>query len=215
MRVHFSPGQVDAGSLHLAFGRTPDAYMAPVDAGTANYREIYWRILVRNEPGWVGGGGDKLSRATVFAAPSWAQAMIAHVWSGGSGASANQLVLDPARGTDAAGTLLTTGYNDAANLSWLGATQSATPLFDALHVGQWYCVEAHVRLNDAGISNGVFELWIGGNLEAQRTGLNFLGAYSAFGLNAVFVENYWNAGSPADQERYLDEFVVSTERIGC
>jgi hypothetical protein len=215
MRVQFSPGLVDAGSLHLAFGNTPDPYMASVDAGTENYREIYWRIFVRNVPGWIGGGGDKLSRAMVFAAPTWAQAMIAHVWSGGSGAGANHLVIDPARGTDAAGALLTTGYNDAANLSWLGAAQSATALFDAAHVGEWHCVEAHIRLNDAGQSNGVFDLWIGDALEAQRGGLNFLGGYNAFGLNAIFLENYWNAGAPAAQERVLDRFVVSRERIGC
>jgi len=215
MRIEFAPGLVDGGSLHLAFGRTPDPYMAPADAGRENYREVYWRIFVRNEPGWIGGGGDKLSRAMVFAAPSWAQAMIAHVWSGGSGAAANHLVIDPARGTNTAGTLVTRGYNDAENLTWLGAAESATALFDAGHVGQWHCIEAHVRLNDAGQSNGVFELWIGDRLEASRSGLNLLGAYDAFGLNAIFVENYWNAGAPAAQARFLDRFVVSTERIGC
>jgi len=31
----------------------------------------------------------------------------------------------------------------------------------------------------------------------------------------VFFENYWNTGSPAAQERYLDDIVVSTRRIGC
>src|SRR5436853_7258976 len=41
MRARFSPGQVSAGSLHLAFGKVPDAYFRPVDAGTARYRELY------------------------------------------------------------------------------------------------------------------------------------------------------------------------------
>jgi ATP-dependent helicase/DNAse subunit B len=31
---------------------------------------------------------------------------------------------------------------------------------------------------------------------------------------AVFLENYWNDGSPHLQE-YFDSFVVSTQRIGC
>ena len=39
--------------------------------------------------------------------------------------------------------------------------------------------------------------------------------YQEYGLNAVFLENWWNAGSPVAQERYLDNFVISTERIGC
>jgi hypothetical protein len=211
MRVSFSSGQVNAGALHLAFGRTPDPYMNPVDAGTADYREIYWRIYIRNQPGWTGGSANKLSRATVFAAPSWAQAMVAHVW----GNDGNFLYADPVRGTDDAGNLLTTGYNDFANFTWLGAEQSATPIFSSSNVGQWHCVEAQVRLNTAGSSNGIFRMWIDGALETERTNYNFLGAFNAFGLNAVFIENYWNAGSPVAQERYLDRFIVSTSRIGC
>lgn len=215
MRVHFSAGQVSAGALHLAFGRTPQAYFDPVDAGTANYRDVYWRIYVRHQPGWTGGGGNKLSRATIFAASdSWAQAMIAHVWSGSSSAR-NFLVLDPASGTDTDGNLRTTTYNDFANLRWLGAQAGATPLFDDAHVGEWYCVEARARLNDPGQSNGVFQLWIDGQLDAERTGLNWVGGFDAYGINAVFFENYWNAGSPQDQERYFDDIVVSTAPIGC
>ena len=72
-----------------------------------------------------------------------------------------------------------------------------------------------MRLNDAGQSNGVFDLWINGTLEANRSGLNWVGAYSAFGINAVFFENYWNDGAPVEQTRYWDNIVVSTERIGC
>jgi hypothetical protein len=29
------------------------------------------------------------------------------------------------------------------------------------------------------------------------------------------VENYWNAGAPRPQDRFLDNVVVSTARIGC
>ena len=215
MRARFAAGQSNAGGLHLAFGRTPQSYFRPVDAGTANYREIYWRMYVRHQAGWVGGGGDKLSRAMIFASnSSWAQAMFAHVWSG-SAPNQNYLMIDPASGTDAAGTLKTTQYNDFANMRWLGAARSATPLFDGSQVGQWYCVEARARLNDAGQSNGVFQMWINGALEAERTGLNWVGAFNAYGINSIYVENYWNAGSPAAQERYFDNIVVSTQRIGC
>jgi len=40
--------------------------------------------------------------------------------------------------------------------------------------------------------------------------LNFLGSYADYGVNAVYFENYWNAGSVASQERYFDNIVVST-----
>ena len=72
-----------------------------------------------------------------------------------------------------------------------------------------------MKLNVAAASDGIFEMWIDGALEAQRTGVNWLGTYSAYGINAVFLENYWNTGSPRRQERYFDNFVVSTQRIGC
>jgi hypothetical protein len=219
MRVRFQQGEVSAGALHLAFGKTPSTYIDPVDEGTAKYREIYWRMFLQHQSGWTGGGGDKLSRATVFATSNWAQAMIAHVWSGTSSPSAGSakyhLLLDPASGTDTAGNLQTTTYNDFPNLRWLGYDVGDTPLFDADHVGEWYCVEARVKLNDAGQSNGVFELWIDGLLDAQRSDLNWLGSYDAYGINAVFFENYWNSGSPVAQERFWDNIVVSTARIGC
>ncbi len=215
MRAHFAAGQTAAGSLHLAFGKTPQTYMRPVDAGVTVYREIYWRMYLKNASGWIGGGGNKLSRATIFASPtSFAQAMIAHVWSGAN-TKKNYLAIDPASGTDSQGNLQTTTYNDFANLRWLGAAPGTTPIFDAAHVGRWYCVEAHVRLNDPGQSNGVYEMWIDGAREASRTGLNWVGTYSQYGLNAVYFENYWNAGSPQAQDRYFDNIVVSSQRIGC
>ncbi len=159
---------------------------------------------------------DKLSRATSFvSATSWAQAMIAHVWSGGSAATWDYLVIDPASGTDTAGAVRTTTYNDFPNLRWLGGVRGTAPLFAPASRDRWHCVEAHARLNDAGAANGLFEIWVDGQLDARREGLNWVGTYAAYGINAVFVENYWNAGSPVVQERYLDNLVVSTTRIGC
>jgi hypothetical protein len=210
LRASFSAGQVDAGFIHMAFGSTPTPYFRPVDAGTARYREIYWRIYLLNEEGWNGGGGNKLSRATVFSGRDWSQAMIAHLWSSG-----DVLALDPASGTDESGTLVTRRYNDFGNLRWLGVARGRTPIFSSNRVGRWYCVEAHVRLNDPDNENGIFEFWIDGTLEARTTGLNWLGSYQEYGINALFIENYWNDGSPVAQNRFIDNVVVSTARIGC
>ena len=124
-------------------------------------------------------------------------------------------MLDPVRGTDENGTLLTTQYNDFANMRWLGGMQGVTPVFAPSAAGTWYCVEVHAQLNDAGQANGVFEFWVNGNLEARKSGMNWLGGFSAFGWNAVYLENYINAGAPQAQERTFDDFVVSTQRIGC
>ena len=44
---------------------------------TNDYEEIFWRIDLRTQPGWQGGGADKLSRAMTLANSNWAQGMMA------------------------------------------------------------------------------------------------------------------------------------------
>jgi hypothetical protein len=217
MRARFATGQVNAGALHVAFGRTPGRYFRAVDAGTEVYREVYWRIYVRYEAGWIGGGGNKMSRAQSLATPQFAQAMIAHVWSGSSPEqpTINYIGLDPASGIGSGGRLVTRSYNDFDQLVWLGATWGKTPVFDEAHVGKWYCIEAHARLNDPGRSNGVFELWIDGRPEVRQTGLGWMGGFRDYGINTVYLENYWNDGAPQPQERHFDNFVISRQQIGC
>ncbi len=213
MQARLREGMVEGGNLKVAFGRTPSAYLRPVDDGASTYRDIYWRLWVRMADGWRNHGDSKLSRAMVLTSATWSQAAIGHVWSAGTD---NQyLALDPASGTDEAGNVLTTKYNDFPHLRWLGYSTGQTPVFGPERTGRWQCIEARMRLNDAAQSNGVFELWIDGLLEARRTALNWVGAYDVFGINAVFLENDWTEGSAADQERYFDNFVVSVQRIGC
>lgn len=208
MRARFNAGTVSAGSIKVAFGKTPGGYFRTVDAGTTIHRDIYYRHFIYFPAGWQGGVGHKVSRATSMVSSSWAQAMIAHIWSGN-----NYLYMDPASGTDASGNLQTTKYNDFNNLRWLGNRKGSTPI--ATQTGVWHCVETRVKLNDAGKSNGVFQFWVNGNLEASRTDLNWVGSYDAYGINAVFLENYWNDGAPRAQDRFFDNFVVSAAPIGC
>jgi hypothetical protein len=212
MQVRWQAGEVGAGSIKLAFGRNPNPYMNKQNIRPADtFREIYYRMYLRMQNGWQGSPA-KLSRATVFAsANDWRQAMIAHLWSDDN----EHLLIDPASCVDASGSVLCTTYNDFSHLSWLGNKSGTTPLFATVNSGRWYCVEAHVRLNDPGQSNGIQEFWIDGRLEARRESLNFTGTYTEYAINAVFFENYWNAGSPVVQERYFDNIVVSTKPIGC
>jgi hypothetical protein len=217
MRGRFSrAGQVQAGFLHLAIGLTPSPYFRPVDDGTKRYREIYWRHLIKYQADWIGAGGNKMSRAQVLVNTNWSQAMTGPVWSGiMSEGEPYRLGIAPSSGTDSAGTVRTTEYNDFAHYRRLGTAWSRTPIFDRQHVGKWYCIEVHARLNEPGRSNGLFELWINGGLEARIDGLNWQGEYTEHGINAVFLENYWNDGAPQPQERYFDNFIVSTRAIGC
>jgi hypothetical protein len=210
MRAIWQSGEVDAGNMKVGFGRSPSTYFSKGIRTDADFREVYYRMFVRLQKGWK-GNPFKLSRATVLAKADWSQAMIAHLW----GDRANGLQLDPASCTDAGGSLTCAGYNDFNNIKWIGAKAGPTPIYDGGQNDKWLCIETHVRLNDAGQSNGVHEYWIGDALEAKRDGLNFLGSYKTYGINGVFFENYWNSASPQSQERYFDNIVISTKKIGC
>jgi hypothetical protein len=218
MRVRFQSGEVSAGGFKKSFGRTPSSYIGRhAERPKEDFDEIYWQMSIRRQAGWQGGGGAKLSRATSFATDGWAQGMIAHVWSSGPGD--NYLLIDPASGISTDGTLTSTRYNDFDNLRWLGNKRGQTPLFNQANADKWFCVEAHAKLNTPGKSDGIFEFWIDGKLEARHTQLNWHSDWnndpSHYKINAVFFENYWNAGSPKTQDRYFDNIVISTQRIDC
>lgn len=218
MRALFQEGEVSAGGFKKSFGRTPSSYIGKnSERSDEDFSEIYWRMSLRLSPKWIGGGGAKLTRATVMANERWAQGMIAHLWSGGVDDSF--LLIDPASGITPGGQLVSSRYNDFSNLRWLGSQKGVTPLFRKDHVGKWYCIEVHTKLNTSVQSDGVFEFWIDDVLQARKENLNWHGDWNSdsekYGINAVLFENYWNAGSPLEQERYFDNIVISTSRIGC
>src|SRR3989449_8552226 len=131
----------------MAMGQTPMSGWNKADAGTAIYREVFWRMYLRTQPGWLGGSFYKLSRAMVFATANWAQAAVAHVW--GDPAATNTLQLDPARGTDAAGDGLAPGHNQGAPLTWLRAAGRRAPPFAPRPLGPWDCFEGGGQAKDA------------------------------------------------------------------
>ncbi len=219
MQATFTSGVSDAGSLKLAFGLTPPGggFTPPVGVTTTTkFRDVYYRVYVKSQVGWQSGSNgnqSKLSRATSFVAADWSQAMIAHLWSNDTGNN-NYLRIDPA-GCVSGATVQCVGYNDFAHLAWLGAANGTTAIFAPPIPGTWNCIETHVRLNDAGLANGVHEFWIDDKLEARNATLNFVGSFTAYGINAILLENYINNGAPQTQKRYWDNFVVSRQRIGC
>ena len=90
MRVKWQAGEVGAGSLSKSFGKTPDTYIGKnASRPGENFDEIYWRMDVKAQAGWIGGGPAKLSRALCLANSNWAEGMMAHLWSGGFFSSAS------------------------------------------------------------------------------------------------------------------------------
>jgi len=207
VRARWTLGQVNAGAFAYMFGRNPSASQS---YSTSDFREVYWRFYVKMSKGWS-GNPMKLTRATILAASDWSQAMIAHIW-GESGD--NLLEMEPATGIDSNNNLVTTGYNDFNHLAWLGISKGITPIYETSVSNTWRCVEVHVKLNKPGSSDGIFEFWIDGNLEARRADLNWVGRWQNYGINMIMFDNYWNNGAPCAQERYMDNIVISTKPIG-
>ncbi len=210
MRVRWQAGEVGAGNLKKTFGRAPGGYLqGSASRPTEDFTEVYWRQYVKMQEGWT-GNPKKLSRAISFSSSNWSQAMIAHIWEG----NGNSLGLDPVRGVNSASQVVTNGYNNFPNFSWLGKSDASSQIFDTAESGRWVSVEGRVKLNTPGQSDGVFQVWIDGQLESSRTDLNWVYSWDDYGINAIFLENYWNEGSPVEQERYFDDFVISTAPIG-
>ena len=225
------------GWLQVYFGVVPEGYFKSVAAKDEYLTEIYARFYFKCDENWDFGGADKLSRITSIQGRDHSQSMIAHLWSGGEGHK--YLRLDPASGIDITGgnaqsrrngaipmtnsKLISTKYNDFPNLSWnlirTGERQIDIPFFDKDHVGKWYCIEMRVKLNDPGVSNGIFQVWVDDVLKSSHTNLNWIGKCEVGpgklnGINAFYLENYCNNGVKGTQVRYFDNLVISREKIG-
>jgi len=205
LRCLYEAGQRGQGNRKVFFGDSPTGRV--VRPGE-RFDTVYWRIYVKHQHGWTGSPA-KMSRATSLVSGRWNQAMIAHVWSTG-----DFLTLDPASGVRG-DQVVTTKYNDFEHLRWLGNKPVSTfPLHRSEESGWWVCVEAMARLNTPGEQDGETRLWIDGRPACARTGLDWMGGFTGPGINAVFLETYWNEGSPVTQSRWYDNFVISTEPIG-
>lgn len=67
--------------------------------------------------------------------------------------------------------------------------------------GAWHCVEMYVKLG----SSGRIRIWLDGVLkgdDVRNTGTS---------SNQIFVMTNWNGGSPATQDQYMDDFVITTD----
>ncbi|MCA9666524.1 MAG: hypothetical protein KC503_13075 [Myxococcales bacterium] len=209
LQMSYKQGQIGGSWATVAFGRNPLVNNQPSYRKTEDFTEVYWRFRIKHQQGWPDVGPAKTTRLISFAKPDWGQAMIAHLWS-------KDLVLigDPVR--CATGTSVPcSGINDFGNFNWIGQLPGKTKIFSSALSGSWHCVEAHVKLNTPGQSDGVFEFWIDGQQENTRSGMNWRDSYTGYGLNAVYFENYWNGGATADLERWFDDLVIATQRIGC
>lgn len=212
LKANYRTGVEGAGGLMLSLGRNPANYSGKhVTATNVDFDEVYWRFYTKVSSNWV-GNAQKVTRATIFAGSNWSQAAIGHVWQdSGSGLG---LGIDPATGVQG-GKVVTTKYNDFANLRWLGLRTATTKIYAPENRNRWFCIEVRMKLNTVGSADGIFALWIDDKLEAEARSLDWRGTYSAYGINSIMLENWINDGAPQNQQRYMDNLVVSKSRIGC
>jgi hypothetical protein len=211
MKATYAPGVEAAGFLSVSFGESPiDQGVRPGYAPGTSFDEIYWRFRVKMEPGWPDIGPHKLTRVTAFAGADWGQAMVASLGSDGDGVTlagaGATCVFD--------GQVACEGYEDAS-LDPLLLLPGRTPLFSEELSGRWHCVEAHVKLNNLGVPDGVFEFWVNGELENGGNQFDWRGEWADYGLNLITLENFWTSGAPFELDRWIDDVVISTQPIGC
>jgi hypothetical protein len=54
LEVEYESGEIDAGILHLSFGRNPNTYMQKGIRDTEDFRDVYYRFYYKLEPNWQG-----------------------------------------------------------------------------------------------------------------------------------------------------------------
>lgn len=79
--------------------------------------------------------------------------------------------------------------------------------------GEWVAIEVEVQLNTPGRSDGLYRLWIDGNLLIEALNIDLRGNTNDK-INEVTLDTYWNGGATGALNRYYDNFVISTAKIG-
>ncbi len=88
-----------------------------------------------------------------------------------------------------------------------------------LETGQWECLEIRIKLNTPGKKNGVMQGWLNGELAMDHDDLYFRDTESLKIDNLMF-DTFFGGdtpdfASPKNQSAYFDNFVISTNPIGC
>lgn len=86
--------------------------------------------------------------------------------------------------------------------------QVQTVLNASMDIGKWQCLEIYVK---ASSTSGIIRIWKNGVLIGESVGPYTL-ASSGNILNGVYVMSQWNSGPAQNQNQYLDDFVITTDK---
>lgn len=185
LRQQYTQGQVDAG------------WVCKVDnQGFPDH--IFMRWYHKFESGFS-GFPPKMARIRHRDRTTWVSTYGVHCWLENDGVCALDVVAPKS--------------SQANSVGWLPIARSGFSFANGKNIGRWICFEMEVQLNTPGKADGAYRLWAEDTLLAERTGVDLRGNTSEK-INEVMLDCYWNGGSPRPQNRYYDNFVISTEKIG-
>lgn len=195
LEQRYEPDQVNAGWLGWQVGDAPGADGEPA------HREYFIRWYHKFESGFE-GIPPKMARIRRIE-PNWNKRYSVLHWIDPS-SSKWEIVVD----------VHVPDSTQANSSGYLPVARSEFSYKDPANIGRWICHEMQVSNNTPGQQDGVYRVWADDNLVIERTGVDLRGATDG-DLNEVMLDTYWNEGSPKAQSRFYDNFVISTERIGC
>jgi hypothetical protein len=83
---------------------------------------------------------------------------------------------------------------------------------DALQTNRWYCLELEVQANTPGQHDGFQKMWIDGTLKGQQSNMRWRDT-TDLRINALQLT--FSGIVPIAQHLWIDNAVVSTQKIGC
>ncbi|MHC4740136.1 MAG: heparin lyase I family protein, partial [Planctomycetota bacterium] len=192
LEQYYTTDQVNAGWITRYIGDNPHL-ASPGD----KIDEVYYRFYHKFEDGFT-GLPPKMARLKIFRTPTdWDGGLAVYQW-----IDTSKLVAD-------------IRTYDGSGYSWLPITFSTLDYSQSVNIGRWICIEVRIKSNTTGQSDGQVQYWADGEEILYETDLDLQAEYSnGKGLNMVMLDCYWNAGSPANQSRFYDNYVISLDRIG-
>lgn len=208
LRITLQPGVMFGGWVSLRWGQGPDG--PGVDSPNDDFDEVWVRYTLRLDDDWPGWAIGDLGEVIAMNGSNWAIAAETAIRGDGNGR------LHPLGWTCIfGGELACDGNNDwSGGLQLIWQASGASTIFGAAGAGNTLCVEAHMRLNTPGSSDGEAQIWIDGTMETSTTNVDFRGTWTDYGINALRFTNY-TSPPPSALDVWVDDVVVATERVGC
>lgn len=101
------------------------------------------------------------------------------------------------------------GTSTDSNISILKYTDTFDP-----RDGKWHSFEAHIKYNDNGQRNGVYQVWIDGKLWLYATNIKNRNDLDPKYFNSVDLANYCSRYFEHSWNLWYDDVVISTDPIG-